>query len=95
MSKTGVDSVTISNVVYVDMIEAVSIVNGVTDGGYTEVNNSVIIGRSLHSYCDPADCGSVECRSRKGTILGAFREDDETVTLLAKMEEPLDDPLAA
>lgn len=92
MSKTGITSVTISKLVIVDTIDAVSIVNGMTNGGHTEVTDSLIIGRSLHSYCDPTSCSSDECASRHGTILGSFRQEDESVTLLGKIKTPMDNP---
>jgi len=78
MSKAGASSVTLKNLALVDNAKALSIVPGAEDG-YVEVSDSVIIGRSIHSYCDTSACGSSECAVRRGSLLGGFRQSDESV----------------
>lgn len=73
MSKAGAESVTLKNLILVDNAKAISVVPGCNEDGYVEIADSVIIGRSIHSYCDSSNCGSSECTQRKGTILGGFR----------------------
>ena len=91
MSKAGASSVTLKNLALVDNAKALSIVPGAEDG-YVEVSDSVIIGRSIHSYCDTSACGSSECAVRRGSLLGGFRQSDESVQLLSKVKIPLDNP---
>lgn len=92
MTKSGVESVTIENVVAVDNVKGISIVSSGTDAANVTVKNCVILGRSLHSNCNVAQCGGLDCAARAGTILGSFIGGSEDITLTSKVKTPMDNP---
>jgi hypothetical protein len=64
MSKTGIKTISLSNIVAVDNYQGISLMDGITEGGVVNISDSVFIGRT-----DPTTCTKALCDTAKNECL--------------------------
>jgi len=59
------------------------------NGNIVTVQNSIIIGKTAHSLCNPKECYTPQCGNRRGILLGTYQQEAKQWSINGKLKLPV------
>lgn len=58
-------------------------------GNIVTVQDSIIVGKTAHSLCNPKECFTPQCGNRRGVLLGTYQQESKQWSINGKLKLPV------
>ena len=84
-------SLTLSNLRLADNFNGIggNLGGEATTGNIVTVSDSIIVGKTIHSHCNPAECFTPQCGNRRGILLGTYQNMAKQWSINGKLKLPI------